>query len=186
MQTFLLILLSAFCFQFSTFSQQPALVNPPAVTQSAPPASIIMVTGQTLGTSYNQFTGSLGFQFVPTSNITITDLGRWVISGNSLTHVVGIYNSSCVLLGSVTVNCSGATPSQYLYGHLTSGVSLVAGQTYSIQTTELSGGDVFYLDSTTITTTGDVGTLSSIFSPCTVHAAGAFSYGPVNAQYTKP
>ena len=112
------------------------------------------VTGQTLGTLENNFTGSEGYEFtVGSSPITVTSLGRWVVAGNTGSHVVKLSTSSGdVAGGSVTINTSGVTAGQYCYANLAKPVTLSANATYYIVSHEVNGGDQWYhYYSTTLT-----------------------------------
>lgn len=148
------------------------------------------ITGQTLGTPRNNITGCVGFEFtVGGSSITVTDVGRWVISGNSGTHNVTIQvKSSSALVAQASVNTSGATAAQYLYASVTPAV-LSASTTYWIGSDETNGGDQFYDDNTTYTSTAVAtpGFSNFAFSSCPVaasqHNSGAFAYVPVNFKY---
>ena len=67
--------------------------------------------------------------------ITVTHLGRWTVVGNSKTHPLKIVTASTKVDlpgGSVTVDCLGATPGQFLYGQLPTPVTLAANTRYYI------------------------------------------------------
>jgi len=91
----------------------------------------------------NDYTGYVGFAFTPTRLLTVSSLGRWVVSGNSQTHSIGIW-TTIALIASATVNCSGATPAQYLYHTLGTPLILATGTQYYLTSTETSGGDEWY------------------------------------------
>src|ERR1041385_6258811 len=76
------------------------------------------VTGVTTGTPRNDFSGWVGFQMnVGEANLTVTDLGRYIVSGNTGTHTVKIVNASGtdVSGASVSIATSGATAGQFKY-----------------------------------------------------------------------
>jgi hypothetical protein len=76
---------------------------------------------------------------------TVTDIGRWVISGNSATHTLKILlASNNSLVASTSVNCSGATAGAYLYGSCTP-ATLAANTAYYLVSDE-TGGDSWYDD----------------------------------------
>jgi len=111
------------------------------------------VTGETtLGTLRNNWPSSVGFYIlVGSASITITDLGRWVVSGNAGQHVVSIYDSTCKSLGSVTINTSGAPSGAFTYASLGTPVVLSAAQHYYVMSAETAGGDQWY-DSNSVLT----------------------------------
>lgn len=148
---------------------------------STPPTDTPFLTGQTLGTLRNNLTGKVGFEFRPTSNMTVTQLGRWVVSGNSGSHVLELRTVTNTLLQSCTVNTSGATSGQYLYGTITA-QSLSGGTNYMVVSNETSSGDQWYDLDTTITTSS--GTLvGSQAGTGANNGDGAHSYVPVNFQF---
>lgn len=140
------------------------------------------------GTSRNNFDGSVGCKFTPSSTITVTSLGRLVLAGNSATHVVYIVNTDGSILVQQTIPTSGITANTYSYVAITP-TTLVSGTTYYLQQLEVNGGDSWYDDSGTITTTA-VGTIS--FSAHiaggppglpTDDTSGSFSFGNPNFLY---
>jgi Domain of unknown function (DUF4082) len=141
------------------------------------------IIGETLGSQRDGYTGTVGFKFTTTYAITVTALGRWVVSGNSGTHTVALYNSSCSSLGSVSVATSGATAGQFKYVNLGTPVALVTG-TYYVMSSETNGGDQWYDDNTTVTTSAVGSVTGSVDGTCTVDVNGPHSYVPVDFQYT--
>lgn len=144
-------------------------------------ASTVFVTGQSLTSTRNNFTGTVGFKFTANQNFTITDIGRWVVSGNNQTHALTIKDSSCVTLGTVTVDCSGASVG-FLYGHLSSPISITSGSVYYVNSAEANGGDFWYDDDTTVTTTS-AATVNNSANGCGVNAGAGHSYVPVSFKY---
>lgn len=152
--------------------------------------SIEWVTGQILGTPRNDFTGCVGSTFtVGLANITVTDLGRWVISGNSGSHtlVLQAFDSPFTGLGSVSINTSGAPTGAFLYGSITP-VVLTAGIRYVVLSNETNAGDQWYNDNTIITTTTDAVNLQDANAgscPGSVSNAQAApnAYVPVSFKY---
>lgn len=104
------------------------------------------ITARTGGIVRNNYGEPVGFAFQAVKGATVTQLGRWVLSGNTGTHTVQIYNSSLVSLGSVTVNTSGKTAGQFSYTQLTTPVTLQSGQMYYVLSSETLGGDSWYED----------------------------------------
>lgn len=133
----------------------------------------------------NDFTGYVGFRFtVGSSNITITDLGRWVLSGNSGSHTVRITDVSGTLIVSAIVNTSGASVG-FVYSSITPTV-LSAGTDYFIQSLETSGADTWYDDAGptgAYTTTSDATLTNSSYSDPPVTNTANRTYGPPNFKY---
>src|SRR4051812_29758988 len=56
----------------------------------------IVTSADTSGSTRNDTTGEVGFQFtVQGGNIVVTSLGRWVLSGNSGTHLLVLRSADC-------------------------------------------------------------------------------------------
>ena len=167
------------------------------------------ISSQSLGTLRNNFTGRLGFVFMPGgckltttlrnnfagrvgfkftvggANISVTHLGRMMISGNSGTHTLVIYDwTAAGDIGSVSVNMSGGTVGQFVYGALGSPVTLVAGQSYSIESTEASGGDQWYDGGVAVNYDTSIGTINSgVFSDTSTSGAAGTMFGPVSFKF---
>jgi hypothetical protein len=174
-------------------------LNQPPGGSSPPPSYSYLVTGQTVGTARNNFNGDIGCVFTAAANSTAYGLGRWVISGNSQSHVLDLLDeTTCTSLGSVTVNTSGAPAGQYIYATFSSPVSIVSGDVYAIVSEESGGGDQFYDDDTTVTFSALVntgaqhspfyalGALPGSVNTCTPVSGNGEMYGPVNMEYTTP
>jgi hypothetical protein len=148
-----------------------------------------MVASVTTGSLRNNATVAVGRAFVANANVTVIALGRWVVAGNSQSHVVSIYNH-CNLLGSVTVNTAGAAPGAFVYGTLPVPVPLNAGCSYSILSAEVAGQDQWYDNNTIITLLNSDTTASCpeylLDGVCCASSVGPYTFGPVDAQYTKP
>lgn len=113
------------------------------------------VTGTTLTTLRNDFVGDVGMKItVGGAGITVTHLGRWVVAGNSGTHTVYLCSDTGFgILGSVSVNTSGATTAAFAYTALGSPITLTASGVYYIVSHETLAGDQWYETTTTVTTT---------------------------------
>ncbi len=143
----------------------------------------------------NSITGDLGGRFNNLSGetVVITQLGRWVTSGNSHTHTLKIWDSSHTPIDSVVVNCSGAPSAQFLYGTLPLGpVSVAAGGSVYITSTEVSqasGGDTLSGPSVQGVTVTDIGTFDSVTLIGGVWTPASNSnrtFGPVTFKYSAP
>jgi hypothetical protein len=90
---------------------------------------------------------------VGSSPLTVTALGRLVLSGNTQAHEITLVDAANNLLGSVTVNTAGMTVGQFVYAALSSPVTLSASHVYYILSMENVGGDFWYADNVNVTTT---------------------------------
>ena len=141
-----------------------------------------VVTGQTLGTLRNNFTGTVGFIFNATA-ITVTALGRWVLSGNSGSHTVTLYDEATTsTVISVSVNTSGATAGQFLYVNCTPTL-LVNTRQYALETAETSGGDQWYDGDSSITYTAAITNVSRAANHNASGGSANQTYGPVSFKY---
>lgn len=160
-----------------------AFLKPAAAGGGGSCSGTSWVTGQTLGTPSTGAFG-VGARFtIGASPVTVTCLGRWVISGNSQTHVIRIRNNAGTDLGSVTVDCSGATPGEYVYAALSPPVVLAASTQYWIYSDE-GAGDQWYFGGTTASVTA-VATLtgSAYWDGANNAVTNGENYGPVSFKY---
>jgi hypothetical protein len=145
------------------------------------------------GTLRNNFTGEVGFQInVGASPITVQQLARWVVSGNTGTHLIQIWSSpfsaTPVSVASASVSTSGAPSGQFKFTALGSSVVLSASTTYVVSSEETSGGDQWLDSDATLTITG-VGTIpNAVFrsggsGAFTVSGAATRSFVPPNINY---
>jgi hypothetical protein len=143
------------------------------------------------GSIRNEFTGSVGFEFVVGSSpLSVKELGRWVVPGNSGSHLVSLLNAdgSAVPNGSVTVYTAGRPPG-FAYSALPTPVTLAAGATYVLMSQEAGGGDQWYDNVGTAVSlnSGASGPWATWASPGSGYV-GAYngngvSYVPVNLTY---
>jgi RHS repeat-associated protein len=129
---------------------------------------------------------------VGTVPLVLTELGRWVISGNSQSHTVRLAHSdgSDVPGGSVSVNTFGAPTNQFKYAALATPVRLLANTTYYIVSREFNGGDKWYSFDNVLTTTSVASinnmAYTSAAAPNTFvngsHVGGM--WGPLSFRYT--
>ena len=97
------------------------------------PSALWADTAITLN-SWGNFTNgqwTLGFQFVPTTNIVVTDLGSYFQGGVTSRHDVGMWTGGGALLASTFVAGSGAATDGFQYQAI-SPLTLLAGQTYVV------------------------------------------------------
>ena len=133
----------------------------------------------------------MGFKFtVGGSPITVSSLGRWVLSGNTASHVMTVVQaSSSTVVATGTVNTSGAPTGTFTYASLSTPVILSANTAYYVLSQEATGGDEFYQDNTALTTTS-AGTInnSEYYSGGAYrvgNSTGSYSYGPVSFIYSQ-
>lgn len=142
----------------------------------------------------------IGLKFTnqTSQDIVATQLGRWVIAGNSQTHLLSIIKDDGTTLASVTVNCSGATPGQFLYGLLGTPCHIANGTTVYIISSETDGGsnDQWYDNNGTVITVSPVGVIG--FEQSAYYNGGTSFFdagnnggtntaaGPVDFKYSSP
>jgi hypothetical protein len=125
--------------------------TPTSVTQNTPFFTSLAFPNAPV----NNYTGNVGISFTATSAVTVTHLGRWILSGNAKAHTLELIDNtdSGKVLGTVSlapdqVQARAAKPG-YLYGTLMSGGSptaaaLTVGHHYFVLSSEASGGDTWY------------------------------------------
>lgn len=88
-----------------------------------------------------------GCEFICNSNITVTALGRYVLSGSTGRHQLALQGGSVTAV--VYMNASTGVVGQFTYTTIPGGATLSSGQTYTLSSTEnsTSGGnfDPFYI-----------------------------------------
>jgi hypothetical protein len=151
------------------------------------------VVSKVLGTLRNNFGGWAGMKLtVGATGLTVTELGRIFINGNSGVHTVKLVRASDqadVPNGSVAITMSGGTPGQFKYGTLSSPVTLAANTMYYLASEEVAGGDQWYDVANTTVTTASVGScnggvyLGSSY-PWKVVTSANHTYVPVDFKYT--
>jgi hypothetical protein len=181
--------------------QMLGLVAPgPGTPHSAGSVSdTAFVTGVTLGTVRYDYDGCVGMQVTiggsPGTSITATGLGRWVFSGNSESHTLHIRDASNTVLGSCTVNTSGAPAGQFLYCPLGPPVILNALAIYNVLSSEVSGAghDHWYDSDTMIYHTTVASENTAVFSPggttgtcpggVSTYRGPGYAFGPTDFKY---
>ena len=93
-------------------------------TIPAPPAPF--VTSFTPSNLRRDFSGWVGSRLtVGAADLQVSSLGRWVVAGNTGTHVVKVVDAATGTdLASVTVNTAGASAGSFRYASLASPVTL--------------------------------------------------------------
>lgn len=153
------------------------------IISSGPP---VFVTGVTQFASLrNNYDDYVGFKFtVGASNITVKTVGRWVVSGNSGTHDVAIFNTSGTILGMATVNTSGKPAGAFAYATLSPSITLSASTDYYIMSFEFVGGDQWYDLGTTTKTTVTTTSVASLLGASYVSAGVVIDVSPLTANTT--
>lgn len=92
----------------------------------------------------SNFDGWVGCSFYPQYDVTISYLGRWIVSGNSGSHTIKILiDGNADAITSVSINTAGAPVGQFKYEAITP-VTLTNGQLYIIASQEFNAGDQWY------------------------------------------
>lgn len=167
-----------------------ALLLAPAVAFAQTTGSSF-TTGLTLGTARNNHTGFVGMRFtVGATPLQVLSLGRIVVAGNAATHTVKLVrvDGTDVAGGATSVNTVGGTPEKFVYGALSSPVTLAANTSYYLVSSETGGGDQWH-DANTVVATASAATINNAIyrsgsGAWTTTSAGGNSYGPVNFRYT--
>jgi hypothetical protein len=147
------------------------------------------VTASTLGTARtdggNYYTG---FRFtVGNTNIKVTDLGRYTITGSTQTHQIYLAGLTGASVADANINTTGVTSNGFKFVPITPR-TLLANSTYWLLVQEFTGGDTFYGDNTAVTTTGVASVSNSAYvfpfgATPTVNGGANLSYGPVTFKY---
>jgi hypothetical protein len=183
------------------------------VAVTAPGATQAFITNSANG---SQNTGNYGnntpagmWFTVGSSNISVTAIGRWIISGNNQSHTLALYDAAVstasdqhrdlAQVGSpVVLNASNGSntttgtivPNAFNYVNLPVPVVLAAGRSYFLTSTESQGGgnDLLY-NGGTYSTTSDGVLNGNAYYPAPGYYYGPWSwggggpFGPVNFIY---
>lgn len=158
------------------------------VVEAAPTSFVASYITFTPRSNYSDY---VGYCFtVGSSDLQVTDVGRWKISGNSGTHTVKITTrTSTTALTSGSVDTTTGSAGGFVYASATP-YTLTAGGQYCIMSLETSGGDQWYdiSFSNLITVTSGAGTVTegvylagSSFN--FVAAGNSTGYGIPNFKY---
>jgi hypothetical protein len=165
------------------------------------------VTSVVPSSGFSRSQAGVGLRFTNTTGttVTITELARWKMSGNTLTHAVGIYTSTTFSapVATVTVDMAGAPNNAFVYGVLSSPYDVAAGASIYIISTEGSGAGDYYLNQhsngsggyiANVLTITDIGYVQAAFSNAGTgvisnggnNGGSATAYGPVAFRYSGP
>ncbi|MBV9743388.1 MAG: immunoglobulin domain-containing protein, partial [Acidobacteriia bacterium] len=180
-------------FQCVVTNAQGTITSNTATLTVLPPGTDFVVS-EVLGAPRNNFLGFLGMKItVGPAPLTISALGRFVISGNTAQHTVKIADSTGTDIAgaSVTIATSGKSPGAFAYGVLPSPVTLIPGGVYYILSSETVSGDQWYDSANTVLqTTTDASIAAAVWgtgppSPyISVAGSAGHSYGPLDFQYS--
>lgn len=167
----------------------------PGATPTPTPTATPTPTGGSLANFFNQaytgsrnnFTGYVGYQFTPSSNITVTALGRAVSSGMNNSHAVKIWKvSDQSVVASVTVTTSSAADALgYKYELLGTPVTLNSGTAYRIASYETSGGDR-WMDCGSVSNHRSIATIQYGVHDNGTNGYPSISYGSAEQGYVPP
>ncbi len=148
-----------------------------------------LVTVGTLGSQVNshsgwQWYGWIGMRFTtPSAGLTVSQLGRYAISGNTQVHQVRIFDAATGDdLAKAVVNCSGQNG--WVYAAIAGGNKTLAGShAYYLMTDNYSGQDNFYSGSTTVSGSGGVTVNNSAWGGW--HSGSLYSMDAVPAGFAQ-
>src|SRR5437764_10683718 len=129
---------------------------------------------------------------VGATDMRVSALGRWVVSGNRGAHTVKLVDAStgADLPGaSATVVTAGGPSDRFAYGNLTAPVALGANRAYYLVSEEVAGGDTWYDYDTRVQTTAaaaDTGVVYAYPGAPTNWVPGGsagMAYGPLSLLY---
>jgi hypothetical protein len=161
---------------------------------TVPATSASLVTTVKAGALRNNFAGWVGATITTGANpLQVTQLGRYFVSGNSGTHILKLVNASNgadVAGGSVSVNLSAGQTGSFVYGTLSSPVTLNPNAVYYLVSQETQGGDQWFDINTAVQTTSDAADTAGVWSPDGVaynqNGGANQMYVPVTFIYTLP
>jgi fibronectin type 3 domain-containing protein len=156
----------------------------------APCDPVPWVTGATLGSLRNDYSGWIGIRFVVGANpLQVSALGRIYVDGNAQSHELRLVHAATgASVASVLWMPAGGIHNQIKYAALPAPVTLAANTEYYLVSQEAAGGDMSYGDNTTIATTAAAGVLASAYSDdgsiwWRYGALGSYGYGPLDLKY---
>ena len=150
-------------------------------------AALEFITGVSGGSQRNDLGFPVGMKFtVGASDLMLTHIGRWIVSGNSGTHDVKLWDGAGSLQGSVNIDTSAGTPDTFSYLPI-GPITLSNGQDYFMMSYEDNGGDQWLSADSSISVSGDATIIGAyFFEPpfSSEGASGTACYVPVNFKYT--
>src|SRR5215831_2759897 len=160
------------------------------VATPATNGEIGFVTGKTLGTLRNNLSNFAGMKLtVGAEALSVMELGRIFVSGNTGTHTLKLVKASDgtdIPGSSISLAMTGGTAGQFKYVTLPAPVLLLANTAYYVVSQETSGGDQWYDSNTSLTVTSAATVNSGIFRNGTTWTTGGTtnnSFLPVDFKY---
>ncbi|MEK7564162.1 MAG: hypothetical protein AAB510_01160 [Patescibacteria group bacterium] len=148
------------------YSPDGSFTTAGSVASNTCPSGVPFVQSKTLGTTALSTFGDIwlgGKITIGASPVTVTSLGRIIISGNVNTHILKLVNAATgvdVPGGSVSINTIGGIAGSFKYANLSSPVTLSANTSYYIASRELNWGDEYYYSYDTFLTPSSVATIN--------------------------
>ena len=193
-----LVLLWLIDFKVRAFTADSSSLLDACEEASATPGVTVFLAEKALGSERNNFDGWAGMVIQVRSNpITITQLGRWSVLGNAMTHVVKIVDpgQNNAEVGSATVPVGPPGAFSFASVSTSPAPTLLANRLYYIVSFESSGGDRFHDFPTAVEPIGEpmnlhvanvvAGVYSSLAMPNDFTLIGMKNqtYGPLNFRY---
>ncbi len=166
---------------------QPSPSPSPSPLVTSPGAFVTSISS--LDILRNDYTGWVGFSMTTGNQaITITALGRYIVSGNNQAHTIKIVRASDNAdLGSVKLSTAGKTAGQFAYTDLASPLGLLANTTYYIVSQETTDSDKWHNNGNTILNTKSEATVNKgVYfngSGYSITGISRTSYVPVDFKY---
>lgn len=136
------------------------------------------------GFDRNDFTGDVGFYFQTNKTLYIRSLGRWIDTGNSLTHTLKLWTGPFSVTASVVLNAANFSVNQYAYVALPTPLKVLASTDYYISSAEVAPLDTWW-DQAVYTFNTDIASISAAFGHGSMTGvADNQSYVPVNFLYS--
>ncbi|HEY0827744.1 MAG TPA: hypothetical protein VGE40_06595, partial [Bacilli bacterium] len=149
-------------------------------------SSFVTAVNLSGGTLRSDVTEQVGMKItVGGSPITVQQLGRYYVSGNNKIHTLKLVNSAGTTLATTSVDMSQGTADSlgFKYGGLSTPITLAANTSYYIYSLELKGGDIWYNNTISVSTTSAATVNNSSYGDRIINGSTGNTYGPVNFKY---
>jgi hypothetical protein len=166
-----------------------------ATTQATPYLNTVALSMFDNNSITNGFNGSVGYQFTPADNVTVTDLGRYYYPGdasgdsgghpaNTGSHAVSLYDASSPSspLATASVQMAAGTQDRngFEYAPLSTAVNLTAGHSYYLMSAETNGGDYWWgYPALPVLGASSGRVTNGVYLDTSVHVWPSLNYGPV-------
>jgi hypothetical protein len=156
-------------------------------------ATTLLYTNYVYSTPRGDWNGLVGQQWTNTQNITVTALGRYVVSTNNPPRLLQLVLwSDKSVIASATLNISNATEFSFSYTNLASPVALSAGIQYALVSEEISGSTSFANNASGSKAVFSTGVYGGAAYSATYSTSGLLflasdrPFGPLDLKYTTP